>query len=166
MFLAAAGNLALLARLHFVKPVLQVTNAMIDQAPIFFQLGFAGAARANAPADAAEVAPHLPQARQRVFQLRQLDLQARLGGAGAGGEDVEYQFTAVKDFELRRFFQVADLRRRQIVVEKDHIGVCGLHLFLKLRQLPLADVGGGINFEAFLAKAADDRRAGGSRQTA
>ncbi len=141
--------------------MLQVTNAMIDQAPIFFQLGFAGAARANAPADAAEVAPHLPQARQRVFQLRQLDLQARpravCGGAG-GGEDVEYQFTAVKDFELRRFFQVADLRRRQIVVEKDHIGVCGLHLFLKLRQLPFADVGGGINFEAFLAKAADDRR--------
>ena len=36
---------------------------MIDEPAIFFKLRFAGAARADAAADASEVAPHLAQER-------------------------------------------------------------------------------------------------------
>jgi hypothetical protein len=69
------------------------------------------------------VAPHLPQPGQRVFQLRQLDLQARLHRPRPGGEDVEDQFAAVQDLDLGGLFQVADLRGAQVVIEDDDIGV-------------------------------------------
>ena len=108
----------------------------------------------------------LPQARQGVFQLGQLDLQAGLGGAGARGEDVEDQLAAVEDFDLGRFFQVANLRRRQIVVEDDHVGVRGLDLRLEFCDFALADVAGRIDFQTPLAEAADDDGAGGGRQAA
>ena len=63
------------------------------------------------PLDARQVGPHLPQARQGVFELGQLDLQPGLDGAGAGGEDVEDQLAAVEHLDLGGLFQVADLRR-------------------------------------------------------
>ena len=149
-------DFALLPRLHLDEPIFQVADAGIDEAAVFFQLRFAGAARADAAAGAAEVAPHLPQARQGVFELGQLDLQACLDGAGARGEDVEDQLAAVEHFDVGRFFEVAHLRRRQVVVENDHVRVGGLDMFLQLFDLALADVGGGVDLLPFLAEAADE----------
>src|SRR5439155_8666980 len=96
----------------------------------------------------------------------QLDLEPGLGGAGPGGEDVEYQLAAVKDLDVGGLFQVAHLGRRQVVVEDDHVGVGGLDLLLQLGELALADVGGGDDLEPFLQQAADDGGAGGGGQAA
>ena len=78
--------------------------------------------------------------------MHQFHLKASLRSAGTRGKNVEDHLASVEDFELRRFFQVADLRRRQVVVEEDHVGVSGLDLFLEFGQLALTDIAGGIGF--------------------
>jgi hypothetical protein len=74
-----------------------------DETAVDFELGFAGAAGADAgrrhSGDAFEVAPHAGEARVGVFHLRELDLELGLVGLGAGGEDVEDQLGAVEDFD-------------------------------------------------------------------
>src|SRR5262249_56767226 len=115
-------DLALLASVALAQPGLQVADAGIDEAAVFLELRLAGAARADAGGVPAEVRPHLAQARQGVFQLRQLDLQAGLDGAGAGGEYVEDQLAAVEDLAVGGLLQVADLTGAEVVVEDDDVG--------------------------------------------
>ena len=80
--------------------VLQVADAVADEPAVAFELRFARAAQADAAALLArQVGPHLLQARQRVFELREFDLQPRLGRLGAGGEDVEDQLAAVEHLD-------------------------------------------------------------------
>ena len=67
--------------------------------------------------------PHLAQAGQGVFQLREFDLQTGLVRAGTGRKDVENQLAAIEDFDFGCFFETADLRGRQIIVEDDDIGI-------------------------------------------
>ena len=110
------------------------------------------------PLYARQVRPHAFEAGQGVFQLGQFDLQAGLDGAGPAGEDVEDQLAAVEDLDLGRLFQIADLGRRQIVVEDDHVGIVGLDLLLQLFELALADVGAGIDVLALLDNARRRRR--------
>ena len=77
----------------------------LDQPAVLFELRFAGAAHADAAACTRDRWVHIcSQPRQRVFELGQLDLQARLVRAGAGGEDVEDQLAAVEDLQRRGFF--------------------------------------------------------------
>ncbi len=144
----------------------EIADAQFDEAAVFFELGFAGAARADAGGGASQVAPHLTQPRQGVFELGQLHLQAGLGGARPGGEDVEDQLTAVEHLDFGGLLQVADLRRRQVVVEDNDVGVGGRGLLLEFHELALADVAGGVDLQAALAKAADDEGAGRGRQAA
>src|SRR5262249_7884609 len=82
VLLAAGRDPALLAGLPLAQARLQIANARADEPAVLFELGFAGTTRADTAADTTEVAPHLPQPRQRVFELRQLDLKARFDGTG------------------------------------------------------------------------------------
>ena len=61
-----------------------------------------GSARPDAAAEALEVLPHAPHARQVVLELRELDLQLALGADGVLGEDVEDQLGAVDDTRVER----------------------------------------------------------------
>jgi hypothetical protein len=69
-----------------------------------FELALAGTSRphpradgAAAAAEALEVLPHAPHARQVVLELRQLDLELALGRDGVLREDVEDELRAVDD---------------------------------------------------------------------
>ncbi len=95
-----------------------------------------------------------------------LDLGRGLDGAGAGGEDVGDQFAAVEHLGLGGLLQIAHLARRQVVVEDDHVGVCGFDLLLQFVQFASANIGGRIDREAFLGNTADDSGAGRGGQTA
>ena len=66
-----------------------------DVAAIGFELGFAGAARADAAAQPRQPAPDADQPRQQIFELRELDLQLAFARARAPGEDVEDQLRAI-----------------------------------------------------------------------
>src|SRR5262245_13898176 len=86
LMVEAARGALLLER---AQPVLQDRDATSRQPAIGLELRLAGAARADArahrtcaTAEALEVLPHAPHARQVVLELRELDLELPLGAHG------------------------------------------------------------------------------------
>ena len=59
--------------------------------------------------------------RQQVLQLRELDLQLAFARPRAAREDVEDQLRAIDDLAADLLFDLAQLRRRQLVVEDDDV---------------------------------------------
>jgi hypothetical protein len=108
-----------------------------------------------------QVRPHLLQPRERVFELRELDLQPRLDRLRPGGEDVENQFATVEHLDPERLLQVARLGRREVVVEDHHVGVGRLDEFGEFPELARADVRGELNVLPLLGEFRDDGGAGG-----
>ena len=127
----------------------------LDQAAVFFQLGFARPAEPHALLLPRQVRPHPLQPRHGVFQLGQLDGQPGLRRLGAAGEDVEDQFGAVEDLQPDGLFQVAGLAGAQIVVEDHQVGVFGGGQRGELLDLAVAQIGGGIGGIAALGQPAD-----------
>ena len=105
----------------------QQRDPVADHAPVKLELRLAGAAQAHHAAGrcaaaaglALKVQPLAAQARQQILVLRQLDLDAALVRARVRGEDIQDQAGAIEHLHLQRFFEVARLRRRQLIVE-DH----------------------------------------------
>ena len=79
------------------------------------------------------------EAWQHVFQLREFDLQAPFGRAGAVGEDIEDQLCPVDDLYPDRLFEIALLRGRQFVIDDEH--VCGerFRQLFQLLHLPVSE---------------------------
>src|SRR5262249_59070751 len=92
---------------------LQPRDLFTHHAAVGFQLRLARAARADAAGLALEVLPHAGEPRQRVLELRQLDLQATLTRPRTPGKDVEDQLAPVHDLPLHRLLQVLHLPRRE-----------------------------------------------------
>ena len=85
--------------------------------------------------------PHAPHARQVVLELRQLDLELPLGAHGVLGEDVEDQLRPVDHARVERVLEVALLRRVELVVDEQALGLAVGEALLQLLELALADVG-------------------------
>ena len=102
------------------------------------------------------------EARQEVVELGQLHLD--LGGAGAGveREDIEDQGAAIEDSHVGDLLEIPHLRRRQIVVEDDHVGGGGFRPRLELGGLALTDVTAGVDLPAGLQHAARLGNSGGA----
>ena len=62
------------------------------------------------------------EARQHVFQLRELDLKSPFGRASAASEDVEDQLRPVDDLDADRLVEIALLRGRQFVIDDQDVG--------------------------------------------
>ena len=105
------------------------------------------------------------EARQPVLQLRQLDLEVPFTRPRAPREDVENQLGAIDDAPAEDLFEVARLRRRELVVEDHDVDA-------RLRRRPAAIVSAlprpmnvaASATRAFLRRAQHDVGAGGSRQ--
>src|SRR5207248_9249008 len=114
----AALHLALFARQYLAKLLLQVADAPADEPAVAFELRFTRTAQADAATLLTrQVRPHLLQAGQGVFELREFDLQARLGGLRACREGVEDELAAVEDLDGDGLLEVARLRGGEVVVE-------------------------------------------------
>ena len=59
---------------------------------------------------------------------------------GPSGENIQDQFGAVEHLDAGRFFQIASLGRRQIVVENHHIGVGCLYKCAQLLDFAFAQI--------------------------
>ena len=122
---------------------------------VHLQLGLAGA----------EPAPHAAallrhprrgaaaQPRQPVAQQGQFDLGLALQGVRVLGEDVEDHRGAVDRRAAEQLLQVVLLRRRQLVVEHDRVGVDGEAQLAQLLGLALAQVPGVVRRVASLHQA-------------
>ena len=104
--------------------------------------------------------PCARQARQHVFELRQLDLRARFAAARAAGEDVENQSAPIDHLDLGDLLEVARLRGREVVVEDDQLRAAACSQRLELLRLAAADVRGRIGTRPFGEDAVDDGAAG------
>ena len=69
-------------------------------------------------------------------------------------------------FDLELPLEVAGLRRTQVVVEDDDIGLVGLDEPLELADLARADIGRDINLLPLLQHGTDDVQSGRLGQTA
>ena len=112
--------------LHRVEIDLQLVDAPLNLAPIGFELRFAGPARADAAAKLRHGFASAGEARQHVFELRQLHLQLALARSGMAGKDVEDELRAVEHAAWQRSLQVAQLRRAQVVIEEHQVGIASM----------------------------------------
>ena len=94
---------------------------MADAAAVGLELRFAGAQRADAAALSRQRVARSDQPRHEVLELRELDLELAFPRARAAREDVEDQLRAIDDLAVERLLEVAQLRRRQLVVEDDDV---------------------------------------------
>ena len=108
---------------HVVDLLLQRVDAGADPPAIGFELGFARAAGADAAAQPRQLEPGADQPRQQILQLRELDLQLAFARPRAAREDVEDELRAIDDLAFEPLLQLAQLRRRQLVVEDDDVDV-------------------------------------------
>ncbi len=128
--------------LDLFQPLLQLFDALLQQAAVGFQLGFAGAAQADgATALTLQMRPATHQPRGHVAQLRQFHLQLAFVAARTLREDVQDQPGAVDHTPLQIPLQVALLARRQGVIDQHQIGAGGLGCGLDLFQLAATDQG-------------------------
>ena len=122
------------------KLATQHGNAVANEATVDLELAFALAkARANAAACPVfgKVSPHAAQARVEVLQLSHLHLQLALMGLGMQAEDVEDERRTVDDLVLHSqdTLDVCLLRRRQLSIEDDDVGIAALCEVAQLKHL-------------------------------
>ncbi len=129
---------------------LELIDAALNAAAIGFELGFAGSAGADAAAQLRHGFAAAGEARQHVFELRQLHLQLALAGAGVAGKDVEDQLRAIEHAARQSGLKVAQLRGREVVIEENQVGLRGSGDAGDLLDLAGADERGGIGPRAAL----------------
>ncbi len=149
------------ARLHGVQFLRELLDAVGDFAAVGFELGFAGAAGADAAAEPRHLNAFAGKPRQQVIELRQFHLELSFTGAGSRGEDVEDDLGAVHYAHVERFFEVAQLRRRKLLIEDDEVGFKAFHHAGEFGYFAGTDERGGVEGGAVLDEPVDDLGTGG-----
>src|SRR5206468_12078614 len=103
--------------------------------------------------------------RHQVLQLRELHLKLALARPRAAREDVENELRAIDNLGVETFFEVAQLRWRQFVVEDDHIDAELITGNGERGDLAAAEKCRGVGFGTLLQDAQNDRGAGRGSQT-
>src|SRR5690606_2978116 len=120
-------------------------------------LGLTGTAAAHADART-DLTTGLPthrltpaaQPRQKVLELRELDLRLALATLRVLAEDVEDHRGAVDDLDAHDILEGAALARRQLGVGDDRVGAERRDDPRELLRLPLAQVRAGVGMRSTL----------------
>ncbi len=167
--MAAALAILLSVLADLVKLAFQMGDAPTDLSAVHLQLGFAGAAHADAARGPAgpttgltgQVGPGPGQPGQTVFVLGQLHLHRALLGAGVAGEDVQDQGRAVQDLDLAQgLLHLPLLAGGELVVEDHHVGPGLGDQGFQLHQLAGAHEGGRVGGVEVLGEHADHGQPG------
>ena len=154
----AAGAAAPLQRarpLDLAEVRFQAVHPPDETAPVHLELRLPRATRADATGLLAERRAAATQPRQSIAQEGELDLRLPLGAPRVLGEDVEDDGRAVDGRASEHLLEVAVLRRRQLVVEDDRVGVEAAAQLGDLLRLAPTDEGGGVGGVAPLYHPAD-----------
>jgi hypothetical protein len=134
---------------------LDMVEAKVDFAAIGLELRFARAAGSDAATKLRHGATASGEARQLVFELREFYLELAFTGLGVAGEDVEDELRTVDYVARQPGFDVAELRRSEVVIEENKRSVGrsdGLNNFVefaladeavRVGLLPTLDESGG-----------------------
>ena len=141
-----AAYLALLAEI--LQAPAQERDPAARDAAVGLELRLAWASRPDAgsegpqtAAEALEMLPHAPHARQVVLELCQLDLELSLGAPRMLRKDVEDQLRSIDDACLEGVFERSLLDWVELVVHQEHLGARFLVGALELLELSLSKVG-------------------------
>ena len=147
------------------EPAAQGGDPVARQAAVGLDLRLArtpgpDAAVHAARAEALEVGPEAPHAREVVLELGELDLELALGRVRVVGEDVEDDRRAVDDRHVERRLEVALLARRELVVGGDQVRAGALDLRAQLVELAATEVAVRVGFGPDLDQLAGGRDSG------
>src|SRR5690606_42090466 len=76
--IAPAGDFAFFAFLHFLEIATQISDALLGQPTVGFELLFTRAAHTDAHLQPRQMLPHALEARKRVFELSELYVETGL----------------------------------------------------------------------------------------
>src|SRR5437667_10769887 len=128
-------------------------NPGSNSSSVGLELRLARTARPDSAAEPRKRSAGADQSWQQVFQLRQFDLQLAFAGSRASREDVENELRAIDDLTADFFFDLPELRRRELVVEHDHVDVGLGGGGGQCRHLPRSEKGRRIGLEPLLQAA-------------
>jgi hypothetical protein len=149
---------------HSLQIVFQLFDARGYAAAVGFEFCFAGAARADSAAETRQRMTLAGKTREPVFQLREFDLQTPFGRACAMGEYVENQLGAVDDLDLNGGLEVPLLRRRELVIDNQDVGLMSSRQFLQLLDLAISKQRSGVEDGSNLEHLGHYRGAGAGGQ--
>jgi Na+:H+ antiporter len=150
---------------HLIDFALNRLNAYADTAPIRFEFRFSGTTRSDAAAKTRQRDAGAHQPRKQVFELRKLDLPLPFSRSGAPRENVKDQLRSIEDLALEPLFELAKLRRCQLVVENDNVNVCLGARRCQSGDFTAAEKGSGIRLRSLLKHSQHDCGAGGIGET-
>src|SRR4029079_5646371 len=115
---APATRLALrgACRTQITEITLQPLDALQQAPAVDFELGLTGTAGSDTTTLLAQLVAATAQAREPVAQLRQLDLHGAVLAGCVLSKDVEDQRDPIDHVDREELFEVALLRRRELVV--------------------------------------------------
>lgn len=105
---------------HAFELLIDFLYAACDPAPIGLELCFSRTSGSDAAAETRHFHAVSGKSRQHVVELGQFNLQSAFPCSRPAGENIENELRAVDDLDLQLFFQIALLRRRQILIEDDY----------------------------------------------
>ncbi len=150
--------------MHVVELTTQQRNAALDAAPVDFEFGFAGTARADTAAQAREIRTHADQIGLSIAQLRELDLELAFTAARMAREYVEDQHRAIDDRNGNYPFEILTLTRTQIVEYQHEFRIALFDQIGDLLRFAAPDQRRRIDVIAPLHDAIDDNRTGRLRE--
>jgi hypothetical protein len=100
-----------------------MSNASVDLSPVGLELRFTWTSRSDAASKLRHFDTSSRQARQQIFQLRQLYLQLTFTCPCVACEYVENKLRPVQNTAVYLAFQITLLRWTELVVEDDQVGV-------------------------------------------
>ena len=102
---------------HVLNLLLHVADAPRNFSPVGFQLGFTRTARSDSASELRHLNAVPGQPRQHVLQLREFDLQLAFPRTRVPRKNVEDELRTVNHPPLDDLFNIALLRRAEIVIE-------------------------------------------------